>query len=135
MGYRLMRPGDLTRRVFWDEDAREIGQAATLMLALSTATWTQIFSGNYSVASSFADELVALACEKGAAWWKPMGLLQHVLASMGEVFGHSPKYHPRLTALRSTGATTYGRWMLSHLARAYADLGLLDDNGDPSMKP
>lgn len=45
------------------------------MLALATATWTQNFCGNYAVSKSFADELVALATEKGAAWWKPIGSL------------------------------------------------------------
>ena len=44
--------------------AREIGQAATLMIALATTSWTQNFCGNYAAARSFADELVALAAEK-----------------------------------------------------------------------
>jgi hypothetical protein len=34
------------------KNAREIGQAATLMLALGTTAWTQNFCGNYAVASS-----------------------------------------------------------------------------------
>jgi predicted ATPase len=121
------------------EDAREIGQAATLMLALCTATFTQIFCGNYSVASSFADELVALAGEKGAAWWKSMGLLQQcdVLASTGKASVTIQPITDGLTALRATGATTYSPWRLSHLARAYADLGLFDDawrSVDEAMK-
>ena len=32
-----------------------------------------------------------------------------------------------MTALRSTGATLYVPWLLSNLARAYVDLGELDD--------
>jgi class 3 adenylate cyclase/predicted ATPase len=111
------------------EDAREIGQAATLMLALCTATWTQIFCGNYSVACSFADELVALAGEKGAAGWKSMGILQQcdVLASTGKASVIVKRITAGVTALRATGQTTYIPWRLSHLARAYADLGLFDD--------
>jgi purine-cytosine permease-like protein len=34
--------------------AREIGQPATLMIALATTTWTQNFCGNYAAAKSFA---------------------------------------------------------------------------------
>jgi hypothetical protein len=79
------------------EDAREIDQAATLMLALCTATWAQIFCGNYSVASSFADELVALAGENGAAGWKSMGILQQCDRSRldWKGFGYSQKNHSR----------------------------------------
>jgi class 3 adenylate cyclase/predicted ATPase len=120
-------------------DAREIGQAATLMLALFTTTWTQIFCGNYSVARLFADELVALAGEKGAAGWKSMGLLQQcdVLVSAGKASVTVQGITAGLTALRSTGTTTYVPWGLSRLARAHADLGLLDDawrSVDEAMK-
>jgi hypothetical protein len=45
-------------------DAREIGQAATLMFALSFATTTCVLCGNYAAANALVDELVALADEK-----------------------------------------------------------------------
>ena len=48
------------------KDAREIGQAATLMYALGHAQLTYIHCGNYAAVSAQADELVALADEKGA---------------------------------------------------------------------
>jgi hypothetical protein len=110
------------------------------MLALCTATWAQIFCGNYSVASSFADELVALAGEKGAAGLKSMGILRQcdVLASTGMASVIVKKITAGMTALRATGQTTYIPWRLSHLARAYADLGLFDDAWrcvDEAMKP
>src|SRR5262249_3980873 len=109
--------------------AREIGQAATLMLALGTTAWTQNFCGNYAVASSLADELVTLAGEKGAAWWKPIGTLSQgdVLAVTGKASDGVLAITSGLPALRSTGATAYTPWRLSHLARAYADLGRFDD--------
>ena len=47
------------------KDAREIGQAATLMYALCHTSLTHICCGNYAAASAEADELVALADEKG----------------------------------------------------------------------
>jgi hypothetical protein len=43
------------------KDAREIGQAATLMLALAFTSLTLFHCGNYAEVSAEADELVALA--------------------------------------------------------------------------
>ena len=48
------------------KDAREIGQAATLMFALALHALTHICCGNYAAANALLDELVALADEKGA---------------------------------------------------------------------
>ena len=52
------------------KDAREIGQAATLMYALFFASFTHLFCGNYATARALSDELVALADEKGASFWE-----------------------------------------------------------------
>jgi hypothetical protein len=57
------------------KNAREIGQAATLMYALSNATWSQIHCGNYAAAAAQAQELLALAQEKGAAYWTAFGMI------------------------------------------------------------
>ena len=57
------------------KDAREIGQAATLMYALHHGSLTQIYCGNYATANAEADELVALADEKGSLLWKTLGML------------------------------------------------------------
>jgi hypothetical protein len=50
------------------KEAREIGQAATLMLTLERASFTHIFCGNYATANALADELVVLADGKAALW-------------------------------------------------------------------
>src|SRR5207344_210392 len=50
--------------------AREISQAASLMFALGHAPVTHFLCGNYAAANAQADELVALADEKGAVAWK-----------------------------------------------------------------
>ena len=55
------------------KDAREIGQAATLMYALALTSLTHLLCGNYAAANAQADELVALAEEKGALFWKAWG--------------------------------------------------------------
>jgi hypothetical protein len=48
------------------KDAREIGQAATSMLALFHAAFTHILCGNYATVSALADEFIPLADENGA---------------------------------------------------------------------
>ena len=56
-------------------DAREIGHAATLLFAL-TVTWlTKLFCGDYGDAKAQADEAVALGDEKGALFWKGVGMM------------------------------------------------------------
>jgi predicted ATPase len=53
------------------KDAREIGQAATLMYRLVHAPFTYLQCGSYATAKSDIDELVALADEKGT--WRSTG--------------------------------------------------------------
>ena len=55
------------------EDARKIGQAATLMVALTCTGFTHRVARHYATASLLFDELLALAEEKGAAYWKAAG--------------------------------------------------------------
>ena len=54
-------------------NAREIGQAATLMHALFHASIPYTVCGNHAAAAAQAQELVALAEEKGALFWKARG--------------------------------------------------------------
>jgi len=67
-------------------EAREIGQAAALMYALSFANMTIIRCGGHQTAKARADELAALAREKGALVWEPQGVAQQgfVLALTGK---------------------------------------------------
>ena len=57
-------------------DAREIGQAATLMFALSNTCITHIWCKNYPTANAQVAEVIALADEKGAVLWKAAGNAQ-----------------------------------------------------------
>jgi class 3 adenylate cyclase/predicted ATPase len=111
------------------QDAREIGQAATSMVPLSVAASTHLWCGNYAVASSLVDELMLLAGEKDAAFWKAIAtLLQAQLFVLtGKASTAVQTIPPGLTTLQSTGATTYIPRHLSYLARGYADLGRFDD--------
>jgi predicted ATPase len=110
-------------------DAREIGHAATLMFALSHTSFTLIHCGNYAAARALIEELVALAGAKGSLYWKAYGsLLQGWLCVLtGQAANAIPVITSAMTDMRSTGATAYAPWYLTCLARAYADVGQLDD--------
>ena len=57
--------------------ARETSQAATLMFALCYTSLTCLLWADYAGAKALIDELVALANEKGALFWKASGILLH----------------------------------------------------------
>jgi len=111
------------------KDARQIGQAATLMNALAVTNFTHIFCRNYAVANALCDEVVALADEKGSSFWKAHGMMAQgrVLAMTGKASDAVQKLTSGITAFRSTGATNSLPLQLSCLAKAYADLGQFDD--------
>jgi predicted ATPase len=110
-------------------DAREIGQAATLMFALALTGLTHICCSNYAAANALVDDIVVLANEKGASLWQAGGM-----ALRGCIFtltGRSSDAVELITsgiaAWRLTGATVWLPFYLSHLARAHAELGQFDD--------
>jgi class 3 adenylate cyclase/predicted ATPase len=110
-------------------DAREVGQAATLMYALVRTNLNHIFCGNYATAKAQSDEVVALSDEKGAVLWKAAGVALQgcALALTGKASDAVDRINSGITAWRSTGATLWNPWFLSNLARAYAELDQFDD--------
>ena len=65
------------------KDAREIGQAATLMYALiHTTMFAHIPCGCYAAASAQSDEVVALAEEKETLFWKAWGIMNRGCVSV-----------------------------------------------------
>jgi predicted ATPase len=111
------------------KDAREIGQAATLMYALFHSSFPHILSGNYAVATVLVDELLALADEKGSSFWRAFGMLArgYILALTGKASETIQVATYWLSAFRSTSSTLLAPLHLSYLARAHADLGQFDD--------
>jgi predicted ATPase len=99
------------------------------MLALAVTTWTHIFCGNYATTNAQADELVALAEEKGALFRKAQGMVHegYVLALTGKALDAVPMLTSGITAFRSAGTTLWMPLYQSCLARAYAELGQFDD--------
>ena len=126
LGYPVAALADADRAV---SDAREIGQAATLMNALTQTSFTNIFCGNYAAAKVEADELVALADEKGALYWKAAGMRVQgwLFAVTGKASDAVHMITSAITAWRSTGATVFAPMLLSYLAVAHAELGQFDD--------
>jgi predicted ATPase/class 3 adenylate cyclase len=106
------------------EEAREIGQAPTLMYALFHALFVHIQCGDHA-GSAEADELVALANDKGALFWKALGMsLQgYVLAEADRAEDAMQKVSSGIEASQSTGSTVWMPSHLSYLARACAGLG------------
>jgi predicted ATPase len=109
--------------------AREIGQAATLMYVLVNGSLTHIQSGNYAAAKTRTDELLALADEKSAMYWRAQGTIWQgcVFALTGKASNAVQMITSGMTALRSTGATLFIPWYLSNLARAHAQLGEVNE--------
>jgi class 3 adenylate cyclase/predicted ATPase len=110
-------------------DAREMGQAATLMYALTVTATTLILCGHYDAAKAQSDEAVRLAEEKGATLWKGFGMMRQgcVLALTGKTVNAVQVMTSGIAQWRSTGATVLLPFQLPNLARAYAELGQFDD--------
>src|SRR5262249_21792746 len=111
------------------KDAREIGQAATLMYTLVHAPMTHLLSGNYAAANAQLDEVVALADEKGALLWKAAGMMHQgcVLALTNKASKAIHMFTAGITAWRSTGSTLWVPLWFPYLSKAYAELGQFED--------
>jgi predicted ATPase len=111
------------------KDAREIGQAGSLMFALSHTSRLHIHCGNYVKSNALADELVAFANEKGSVFWKSLGMLNQgcVLTLTGRSTDAIQLFTAAISERRSTGATLFLTAYQSYLAEAYAELGQFND--------
>jgi predicted ATPase len=126
LGYPQAAIADSDRAL---KDARQIGQAATLMYALAHAARTYLWTGDYATANSVVAEVVALAEEKGASAWKAFGMMHQgsLLASTGQASKAIQMMSCGINAWRSTGSTLWTPFYLSDLAKTYAELDLAND--------
>jgi class 3 adenylate cyclase/predicted ATPase len=126
LGYPLAARVDADHAM---KDAREIGQAATLMFALQVTLVAFVHCGNYAAANAEVDELVTLADEKGSLYWKAQGMLMRgcLFAMTGKASDAVQMITSGLAAFRSTGSTWFTPTNLSFLSLAYVDLGQFDD--------
>ena len=112
------------------KEAREIGHAASLMYALThTTMFAHIPCGRYSEAKAALEEVVALADEKGASFWKALGTMNQacVLTLTGNATDAIRMFATGMALYQTTGATIWKPLHLTYLAKAYAELGQLDD--------
>jgi predicted ATPase len=126
LGYPEASCNDGERAV---KNARERGQATTSIFALHAAGYNHFLCGNYTAAKAQLDELIALADERAAPYWKATGT-----GLRGSVFGLTGKASEAvraitstITSLRSSETTIDVPFYLSQLAMAYAELGQPDD--------
>jgi len=111
------------------KNARETGQAASLMFVLGWTAIPLILCRKYARATALAQEQRTLAEEKDATPWRiDASLHQGVLFALtGNTSDAVQMITSGLTALRLTGTTLGLPWWLLHLAIAHANLGQLDD--------
>jgi predicted ATPase/class 3 adenylate cyclase len=111
------------------EDAREMEHAATSMFALSHTSLAHALRRDQAASGVLAEQLVALAEDKGSLYWKSYGMMLQGwgLAETGQASDAIPLATTATAAMRSTGATAYAPWYPSYMAKAHAQLGQLDD--------
>jgi predicted ATPase len=111
------------------KNAREMGQAATLMLALNHTAIPYALCGNRAAAAADAQEGVALAEEKGSPFWKALGVTNQgsALALAGRASDAIEMLISGITGYQTTGGTNIVLLFLSHLARAHAEVGQFEE--------
>jgi class 3 adenylate cyclase/predicted ATPase len=126
LGYPAASVSDAERAL---NEARETGQATTLMYALLHLAINSIHCRNYAAANAAADELIALADEKGTPYFKAVGTAARgwLFARIGKAPDAIQAIASGMGSLRSAGASLYEPMHLWHLALAHAELGQLDD--------
>jgi predicted ATPase len=126
LGYPAASHNDAERAL---KIARETGQATSLYNALHQASSNYIFRGNYTAANAKVDELIALADEGGATYWRALGTAQRgsIFALTGKSSDAVQTITSALASLRSTAATLYEPNYQQYLATAYVELGQPDD--------
>jgi predicted ATPase len=123
LGYPDAARADADRTVNY---ARELGQAATLMHALSVPFLTRINCGDYASAKA---ELVLLGSKTGALVREAFGRLWHgwISALTGDATEAVQLMSAGLALFRSTRSTAWIPLYLSVLARIHAQLGQFDE--------
>ena len=126
LGYPDTALTDADRAV---KNARDIGQAATLMFALVHAWLANFQCRNYDAVNALADELFALADEKSSLFWKAAGMLARgfAFALNGRASEAVQTITAGIAAWRATGSTLWLPLYFSQLASDYADLGQLGE--------
>jgi predicted ATPase len=126
LGYPRAALADVDQAV---EEARDIGQATTLMYALVYCSWPCAWTDDYVAAEGLLREAVALAEETGSSLWKGFGAVN--LGCVLNLRGNAAEAIDAITSAvadsRATGSTLLLPLIFSYLAGAHADLGQFDE--------
>jgi predicted ATPase len=100
-----------------------------MMYALFVAAMIHRYCGDYAAAAAEAQELVALADEKGAVFWKTGAIMIQgsVFALTGQIPYAIQMMTTSIMTWRSTGSTIWTPIHLSYLAMAHAKRGQLNE--------
>jgi predicted ATPase len=122
LGYPEAALSDANRTL---KDARDIGNAATLMHALTIVSRTHAYCGDYDTANAQVGELIALADRTGSLFWRRAAATrQGVLFAMTGKAVHAVEMITSAVAEhRSGGVKLSMPSALSMLARAHAEMG------------
>jgi class 3 adenylate cyclase/predicted ATPase len=113
------------------KNARKRGHSVSLLQVLIDTASLFILCGNYKRADLQANELIALADEKGALTWKIGGMFVRgrILDLTGRASDAVQMITAALYARRPTGETLGEPGFLTMLAHAYAELGQFNNAG------
>ena len=111
------------------QEAREIGQAATLLPALTLTSLSHCHCGDYDSANRQVDEVIALADEKRILFWKIGGnlLKGYILTRTGNPSDAIQMIKLGVNTWQSTGARVWLPTFLTGLAMAHSEVNQLDD--------
>jgi predicted ATPase len=125
LGYPGAACADAERAI---QEARVIGQAATIMYALYWASVTYVCCGKYAAARPLIDELFLLAGKKGAFHWRALGMMQQgvEMASSGDSAGAVHTINGGIGEYQSNGSTLMLVRYFAYLARTHAELRQFD---------
>jgi predicted ATPase len=117
LGYTAASRSDAELAV---KNARETGHATTLMYALFHLVVNHIRFGNYVAAHTQVDELIALADERGALFWKAFGTAVRGWIFTETEFGRSPRGSLHFAQLErlfmNRGMSGIWQWLTPNLA-------------------
>jgi class 3 adenylate cyclase/predicted ATPase len=110
-------------------EAREVGQAGTLMFALRYVILVHIWRGDYVAANALMDELGGLAHTTNANLWKAAGMAERVFLSAltGKTSNIVNMTTSALEAVEATGTTLTMPRSKTFLAYAHARVGEFED--------
>jgi predicted ATPase len=111
------------------KDAREVGQAGSLMYALTHTCFIHITCGIYDQANAEIDELISLAEEKASPFWRALGMLHrgYLTALTGTTAEAVNTITTALTVFRPTGSRMWEPLYSAHLSYAHAKLGQFEE--------